>query len=100
MSFKIKVFIASARSIDITLCAWGAQPKTSIEEFPQTSTFLSFIDLQGDWKLYDVIVVGASGYGREVLQYVKDVSFIDREVRAKGLLDDFVSRDDNPDVIG
>lgn len=36
----------------------------------------------------DVIVVGASGYGREVFQYVKDVSRHDTDIRAKGLLDD------------
>lgn len=36
----------------------------------------------------NIIVVGASGYGREIFQYVKDASQHDGEFRAKGLLDD------------
>lgn len=36
----------------------------------------------------DIVVVGASGYGREVFQYVKDVAQHDSGIRAKGLLDD------------
>jgi sugar O-acyltransferase (sialic acid O-acetyltransferase NeuD family) len=38
--------------------------------------------------LKDIIVVGASGYGREVYQYVKDATRGDTDIRAKGLLDD------------
>jgi sugar O-acyltransferase (sialic acid O-acetyltransferase NeuD family) len=36
----------------------------------------------------DIIVVGASGYGREVFQYVKDIAAHRPDVRPKGLLDD------------
>jgi len=36
----------------------------------------------------EIVVVGASGYGREVFQYVKDVAQHDPSIRPKGLLDD------------
>ncbi len=36
----------------------------------------------------NIIVVGASGHGREVFQYVKDASQHGSEISAKGLLDD------------
>jgi sugar O-acyltransferase (sialic acid O-acetyltransferase NeuD family) len=36
----------------------------------------------------DVIVVGASGYGREVFQYVKDIAAHRPDIRPKGMLDD------------
>jgi sugar O-acyltransferase (sialic acid O-acetyltransferase NeuD family) len=38
--------------------------------------------------LNEIVVVGASGYGREVFQYVKDAAQHDPNIRAKGLLDD------------
>lgn len=38
--------------------------------------------------MQDIIVVGASGYGREVLQYVKDIARENPDIRPKGLLDD------------
>lgn len=36
----------------------------------------------------DVVIVGAGGFGREVLQYVRDAFANDPEVRVKGFLDD------------
>lgn len=36
----------------------------------------------------DIIVVGASGYGREVFQYVKDLAAVRPDIRPKGMLDD------------
>jgi sugar O-acyltransferase (sialic acid O-acetyltransferase NeuD family) len=36
----------------------------------------------------DIIVVGASGYGREVFQYVKDIAAQRPDIRPKGMLDD------------
>jgi sugar O-acyltransferase (sialic acid O-acetyltransferase NeuD family) len=38
--------------------------------------------------LNEIVVVGASGYGREVFQYVRDAAQHDPNIRAKGLIDD------------
>jgi sugar O-acyltransferase (sialic acid O-acetyltransferase NeuD family) len=61
------------------------------------------VERGSDGKVKDIIVVGASGYGREVFQYVKDIARQQPDIRPKGLLDDDLSLRSNPggeEIIG